>query len=427
MIPYFRRKIYSILRASEKYTKTDMVYLTRGGVWLTFGQGITSMASFLLAIGFAHFLSKDVYGQYKYILSIASIITTFSLTGIGAAVVQSTSVGFLGTLKKAYWVNIKWSIFMVVGSLIGAVYYLLNGNTEIGISLIIIAVISPLTKSFELYDAYLGGRREFRRSAVYNSIDDTISAISLFLTILISNNAVILVAVYFIVNMLTKAFFYFKISNEIPKDAPVDYSAFKYGKHLSLINIWINFSTQIDKIIVFHYLGAIELAIYSFSTAIPKQIRSFIGMLGPLAMPKLSGRSVSEIQKSVPKKFLTTLFILGPITIIYILSAPYIYKVFFPQYMDSVFYSQIYASFILLMGNLSEVALTAKKAVKEKYIISLSVSIFNTILMLIMIRYYGVLGVVLSIVITKYLAALLSFGLLKRLKDEPINNVTTIK
>ncbi len=417
MISYYKSRIYSLLRSSERYTKTDMVYLTRGGFWLTFGQGIASLASFLLAIGCAHFLPKEVYGQYKYIISVAAIITTFTLTGLGSAVVQSTAIGFFGTLRKAFWINLKWSVFMILGSLIGAVYYIINENYELGISLIIIAIVSPLLKSFELYDAYLGGRKDFKRSSIFNSIEDTLSAVFIFIAILLTNNVIIIVGVYFISNMLMKAYFYRKIDKEIPKNSSIDYDAFRYGKHLSFINIWLNISGQIDKILIFHYLGAIELAIYAFSTAIPRQVRSFIGMLGPLAMPKLAERSADEIKKSVPKKFLTSLFILGPIVIIYIISAPYIYKVFFPQYMDSVFYSQIYATFILLMGNLSEVALSAKKAVKEKYIISISVSIFNTVLMFIMLHFYGALGVVLSIVITKYLGSLLSFALLKRIKD----------
>lgn len=412
-----RENIYKILHSLEKYTKTDMVYLTKSGFWLTFGQSITSLASFLLAIGLAHFLPKEIYGQYKYIISVAAIITTFTLTGIGSAVVQATARGYYGTLRKAFWINLKWSIFMTMGSLIGSIYYIYNQNYELGISLIIIAVISPVLKSFELYDAYLGGRKDFKRSSIYNSIEDTISAVSIFTTILLTNNVIIIVGVFFAINMLIKAFFYFKTVKDIPKDSPIDYESIPYSKHLSFINIWLNISAQLDKILVFHYLGGLELAIYSFSTAIPKQVRSFIGMLGPMALPKLSERSAEEIKISVPKKFLTSLIILGPIVVIYIISAPYIYKIFFPQYLDSVFYSQVYATFLLLLGNLSEIALKAKKAIKEQYIVSISLSIFNTILMLIMIHYYGILGIVLAVVITKYLGALLTFNLLKRIKD----------
>ena len=409
-------RIYSILRKSERFTKTDMVYLTKGSFWLFFGQGITALSSFLLAIACAHFLPKETYGDYKYIISISGIVLTFTLTGLGTAVAQAVARGFDGTFKKAIPISLKWNIFMVLGSLVGAGYYLFNDNYTLGISLIIIAVISPFLKAAELYDAYLGGKKDFKKSSLFNSFEDTLSALAFFIAILFTDNVIILVGVFFGINLLTKSFFYFKTSRTILPDAPVDYSAFSFGKHLSVINIWLNISAQIDKVIIYHYLGAAELATYAFATAIPKQVRSFIGMLGPLAMPKLAERDIEQIKKSVPRKFLLSLTVLVPAVIIYILLAPYIYQTFFPQYMDAVFYSQIYATFILLMGNLSEVALTAKQSVKEKYYISVGMSILNTILMLVLVHPLGALGVVLAIVITKYITALLSFTLLRNIK-----------
>ena len=75
-------KAYNLLRWSEKWTKTDMIYLARGGFWLTLGQVISSLSAFLLAIAFANLLPKETYGEYKYILSIASILAIPTLTGM---------------------------------------------------------------------------------------------------------------------------------------------------------------------------------------------------------------------------------------------------------------------------------------------------------------------------------------------------------
>ena len=411
-----RGRIYSLLRKSERFTKTDMVYLTKGSFWLFVSQGVSSVGSFLLAIACAHFLPKEVYGDYKYIISISGIITTFTLTGLGTALTQSVARGFDGTFEKAVSVSLKWSVFMVFGSLVGAAYYLFNENYTIGISLIIIACVSPFLKVAGLYGPYLSGKKDFKTSSFYASIESIVATIAFFIAILFTDNVIILVGVFFGSDLITKSFFYFKTRRDVTPNAPTDYSAFSFGKHLSLINIWLNVSAQIDKVIVYHYLGAAELAIYAFSTAIPKQVRAFIGMLAPLAMPKLAERDSEEIKKSVPKKFLISLTVLGPAVIIYILLAPYIYQTFFPQYMEAVFYSQIYATFILLMGNLSEVALTAKQAIKEKYYISIGMSIFNTVLMLVLVHPFGILGVILAIVITKYITTLVSFTLLKNIK-----------
>ena len=47
------------------YTKTDVVYAASGSFWNTLSQVILSFSSFLLAIAFAHFVSKEAYEQHE--------------------------------------------------------------------------------------------------------------------------------------------------------------------------------------------------------------------------------------------------------------------------------------------------------------------------------------------------------------------------
>ena len=79
---YFKQKLISILRWSEKYTQTDMVYLTRGGFWLILGKIVFNISGFLLIIAFANLLSKEAYGTYQYVLSVASILAIPTLSPI---------------------------------------------------------------------------------------------------------------------------------------------------------------------------------------------------------------------------------------------------------------------------------------------------------------------------------------------------------
>src|ERR1700683_4653793 len=88
-----------VLRWSEKYTKTDMVYLARGGFLSLFGQGMGLVASLGLAIAVSHFVSKESYGIYKYAISVVTILSLFSLNNIGSAVFQSAAQGFDGALR----------------------------------------------------------------------------------------------------------------------------------------------------------------------------------------------------------------------------------------------------------------------------------------------------------------------------------------
>ena len=92
-----KARLIKILRWSEKYTKTDMVYLIKNGLWSGSAQFVSAVLGLLASIAFANLLPQEIYGQYKYLFSIAGIIWAFSLTNLSISVTQAVSRGFEGT------------------------------------------------------------------------------------------------------------------------------------------------------------------------------------------------------------------------------------------------------------------------------------------------------------------------------------------
>src|SRR3989344_4033868 len=90
----WRSATYTLLRSSEKYFKTDMVYLAKGGFWLVVGQLIVSGVSFGLSVAFANLLEPDVYGTYRYILTIFNFLAIPTLTGINVALREQLLKGW---------------------------------------------------------------------------------------------------------------------------------------------------------------------------------------------------------------------------------------------------------------------------------------------------------------------------------------------
>ena len=121
-----------------------------------------------------------------------------------------------------------------------------------------------------------------------------------------------------------------------------DSSTISYGKHLSLMNVIGTVATQIDKVLVFHYLGATQLAIYAIAIAVPEQIKGILKNVSSLALPKFAEKKPEEITKTLYKKMLQMFVLLLLIVISYWFLAPFIFNLFFPQYLDSVFYSRLF-------------------------------------------------------------------------------------
>ncbi len=412
-----KQKIYHILRLSEKYTKTDMVYLASGGFWSVFAQVIGSFAVFGFAIIVARYLPKDVYGQYKYVIAIVALLSTFSLTGLGTSVFQSIARGFDGSLYEGFWKNLRWSALVFISAFALAVYYFLQGNTTLAFGVLIGGSLSPFLASANFAGAFLNAKKDFRHSALYFGIIKTLFSIgALTITIFLTHSPLILVAVYFISNTFVTFLLYRRVVHLYKPDASkTDTGMMTYGKHLSLMGILSGIAGHIDQILLFHFVGPIQVAIYSFAIAIPDQTKGPLKMFSTMVQAKFVNRPDTEIRAGMKNKMLWLALSSIAFIALYIFIAPYFYAFFFPNYMDAVFYSQIYVVYIFaLCFSPAGSYLVAKKKIREQYIINTSFSIFQIIIMFIGIIYWGLLGLIISRVIIRIGGGYLTYFLYTR-------------
>lgn len=411
-----RQKIYNLLRWSEKHFKTDMVYLAKGGFWLTLRHIISFFSSFLLTIAFANLLPKETFGVYKYVLSVCGILTIPTLGGINTAVIQAVARGYEGSLILALKTKIRWGMLGSLASLILAGYYYFQGNTTLAISFLIVAVFLPIMDSFAIYDSLLQGRKLFRISTRYGIISQIISVISLIGAIFFIKNLFLILLAYFAPWTILR-FIFLKITlKKFQLNEQKDPQTISYGKHLSLMSILPAISQQIDKIFLFHYLGPAQLAIYSFAIAIPSQIKNPIKNLQVLILPKFSEKQTKEINKGIFDKSIRLFAFLSIITLAYILAAPFIFKVFFPNYIEAVFYSQIFSvSIPFLIVILPFSLLQAKLAKRELYQFNISKSIFQIIILFVLIYYLGIMGAIIAKILAEIYGFLALSFLIKKI------------
>ncbi|MEX0918576.1 MAG: oligosaccharide flippase family protein [Candidatus Paceibacterota bacterium] len=411
-----RQTAYNILRQSEKYTKTDMIYLTKGGFWVGVKR-IASIATGLgLSIAFANLLPQEVFGNYKFIISLAAIIGAFSLTGMGVAVTQAVANGYEGAIKKGLHENLKWSWGMIIIALTGSVYYYFNNNTLLSYGLLIIAITLPIINSFNLTPPFLKGKKEFKKETYYSFPKTFIPPLTLLTVIFITNNPLILVAVYFGTQaLITMATYYYTLYTHTLNTRLND-KTLSFSKHLSLMGILEIIAGHIDKILLFHFIGAAPLAIYAFAIAPIREIRTLKKFIITPAFPKLSQRPISELKKTLPHRMIILFLILTGIVTAYILAAPYIYKFIFPLYLESVIFSQVFALTLLFMPiPILVETLTAHLKKRELYIIKTVTPLMRIILLLILLPIYGLWGAVSAILFTYVTNAIMVIWIFKRL------------
>ncbi len=420
MLKQVQNKVHGALRASERYTKTDMVYLATGGFWLTVAQAISSLSALVLAIAFAHLLTQEAYGTYKYLLSIAGIFSIFALPGMNTAVSRATAQGNGNAIHAATAVSVMFGALGSLVALAGSLYYYLNHNIELMLALLIIAVTLPFFDTFTLYVSRWAGLRRFDLQAEFHGLTQAISVAVLITTAFFTNSVTFILLAYFIPLLVVRLTLSYFILGRVPKecDKSIEKETVVYGLHLTAMNILGVIAGNMDKILIWKFLGPVQVAVYTFAVAMPEQLKGPLKGVSDLAFPKFAKQTPEELLANLPalkrKLFYYALGLLT-ISLIYIVLAPYVFRILFPQYMESVFYSQVFIlSTVGLVGTIPLAILGAQKKVREQYVFFTSQPLLQIVFYFLLIPFWGVMGAIIARIIMRAIYIVQSWDLLKR-------------
>lgn len=412
-----KQKAVNILRSTEKYTKTDMLYLTKGSFWLGAGQIISMTVAFFTSIAFANLLPPDVYGLYKYILSLVAIISIPTLSGMDSAITRAVAQGFEGTIFLGLKEKIRFGILSTAAGILISLYYFIQGNKILGISFLVISIFIPIWESFDIYNALLNGKKLFSKFSKYYGLTQILSFLIVVGTLFISKQLVFIILAYFVSNTIIRIIFFYKIIKEIRPNNSIDPGAISYGKHLSLMDIIGTFLGQFDKILIFHYLGATELALYAIAIAPTEQIKGALKNIHTLALPRFAERTKKDISLNIFDKTIRLCLLVSVLILIYIIIAPYFFKIFFANYVGAILYSQIVSVSIIGVSatSLLYTFFESQKAKKELYQLNILNNVINILILFPMIYYWGLLGAILAKVIVRLLLLLISILFVKKI------------
>lgn len=408
----FKEKYHSLLRFGTELLGLDLKYFVSGGFWKTTGTVVSNVLAALLLVVFANFLPKETYGLYRYILSLIGILTMFSLTGMNTAVTQAVAAGNDGALKASIKYQFKWNFVMTSVSWALAAYYLWYQNTAIAITLFILGLTVPITYTFNTYNAYLEGKKDFKRKSIFLAWSSVIYVAGMLPAIYFGKDIIWLIIAYTATSLLSNWFFYIKtlkIYNPPDNNAS---EAITYGRHLTFLNLITPIMGQIDNIVLGHFWGVDQLAIYSLAGAMPDKIGPFIKQITGIGLPKLAPKSTKEINSVFNKRLLQSIAAGALIAAAYIVIAPFIFKYILPKYLESVFYSQILALnfiFIVPTGYIGAVFGSKKLLTRPLFVTTgFIVNGFKILLYVIFGIYGGILGLVLAQIIYQIFSVLVS-------------------
>lgn len=389
---------------AQRFFGTDISYLADSGKWLVMSQIINAALSIALAAAFANLLTQDAYGTYKYFVSLISLFAIFSLQGMSTALARTVSRGTETNIYEALKIKLRWSILGSVSAMIVSIYYFIQGDEYFGWTLAAISITIPLFGSLGVFQPYLSGKKNFKEVAKNSALIKTVSTILLTATVFFIQEIWVLVLAYVLLTILLNGVsLYYTLKKFPPHDTVVDRDL-SDGKHLSIMGgVGVAMGT-LQSIALWHFIGPAGLAVYALATAPIEQIRPFIKLTENIFLPKFAQDSWQTGNlRWFAKKLMPFASMITVTVIVYILLIPFAYQILFPLYTESIIYSQILAVGLLFtaMNVVVNAILKAKRKIHEMYIINSCKSAVDMFAIIVLVYYFGILGLVISVIIRK--------------------------
>ncbi|HEV7121683.1 MAG TPA: oligosaccharide flippase family protein, partial [Candidatus Paceibacterota bacterium] len=275
-----------------------------------------------------------------------------------------------------------------------------------------IAIALPLITTFNSYGAFLIGKKAFRTFFAYSSAVSIVYYACILIAVLYYPSALILVLVNLAITALGAFILYMVTLRSFKPAAQDDPDLLTYGKHLTLMNMFTTVASQLDNVLVFHFLGPAQLATYSFATLIPEKLSGFLKNLTNSALPRFAEQRFSEIRAQLLRNasLLALAIFIG--ILFYISVLPFFFSFVYPRYLDAVTYSQIFSLTLLAaVGNYVGTSLLAHRRIRRLYALNTLGPIAQLAAQVIGILFWGLLGLVIARVLWTFFFILISIPL----------------
>lgn len=400
----------------QNLLKLDLKYFLHGGFWIVTSIIINILGGILLSAFYARVWPTDVYGQFAFLTSAIGFLSLTTFPAMSQMVIQGVAEGKEGIYIQAVKISVRWS---VIGSFLlfsGSIYFFLRDNSILALATFIGALFFPLLSFNGLYGSYLNGKKQFKKSAIYNSISFISSIIATTIVLLTYPSIPLVIFASIGVPAFVNLIFTYKTWLSI-KNHSFDPKLITLGKHLSVSQIATIGADHLDKFLVPLMLGFNNNAIYAFATIIPLQLHSFLKTFTSLSLPKIAEADDRQIKRDLLGKVIQLEVILALLVITTIIFTPLAFDLLYPTYKESAsFLSQLFSlSLLYFPTNILSLSFVRKREFKYIYYINIIYLASTTMVLITLIPLYGLLGAVIGKIITRAIYSLTQIYFFKKI------------
>lgn len=379
----------------------------KGSIILSSGTVIGSAIGFIQTILLSNYLSEEIFGTYRYIISFIGTIGIFSLPGLSVALYQMLVQNAQPNIKKLI-------IVRFLASIIGSAFVILFAywqhaynelTRELFVSYIWIAILFPVSEVFNIYESFLLAKKNYRQLSVVGILQRLAVAIVSLSVVFIDQRILLLTLGYLISVIAVRSYAFFKNKvNFNEKSSQDTKTTLLYAVKLSAIGVINIVGTYFDKIFLFHGLGVTELAMYSMIIIFADQGKMIVKHIGTIEL-----KNLVSIRGTVAINYIKnrTNTLIPMLVIFYACYAAGLYVFFkiFPKYSTVLPLALLYGTVLLLSTKVYHRSyLEAHQQSRKLMIFNVSTSSIKILGIIILSKPLGLTGIVVALILSELLA-----------------------
>jgi len=412
-VPGWRRvvrdRLRHILAAFSDQYELDVGYFLKGGLWLSVPILVNHVLGLIRTVAFARLTEQSTYGAFGFVISITGMVGILTLPGISTALAETVARGNLGSLTDAARTRARWGTLGSVLLAGAAAYYAYLDQQELALGLLLAGLLLPLSSSLQVIQAYYSGRKRFEMVSLISSGLMTLTTIALLLALWFKRGLLWLVLINSGVQALFYLLFYLRAIRHA-QDAPRDLDMAAYGRSLTWAEAISTVALQLDSVILGFSAGFVDVAVYNIANVFPTSVKSITKTLTPLAMPKIAEKPDKRVYSRQTRRRLLILLLLNLLVVtLVILVLPTLIRLLYGErYSASIPYAQLLMVSVTASwpSSFFAAALQARKQTRAIYHFNLIYGILQVGTLVVFVPLWGILGIVISRIVTRLGAAL---------------------
>jgi O-antigen/teichoic acid export membrane protein len=347
----------------------------------------------------ARSMGKNEFGEYNMVLNAVGILTIFTLSGFNNSLMQAVARGYEGTFRAGVPLAFACS-FIGSAILVGmSAYYFVVGQTQMGWSLLVAALLFPFAHGLVQWKSLVTGRARFDQLLVH----DGASSILTYGLIILSvhwypGDYVVAITLTMFVPALYNVGLTLLNLRTIPREAPVEHQNLRYGLKTTLYSGFGAIGSNVDRVLLFFLLSPAALAIFVAASRIPDLLSGTIQDISAVLAPRLSKHAAYT--KRLDRIFSVLSLAYGAAIVVFAFSAlpKAVTLLFGDNYAEAIPYAQALACAVA-MGNLANLRfryIRSKIDARGFRDITLVSSIVRLLAFLVLVPPFGLLGAVVA-------------------------------